>query len=129
VAEVVTVVAETWMPVSGTFRAYALEPVYWHWEDGPVVWSKGHHDPQLFLHDAIEAWRDDDDSTLTIYDGTGWEDCEGPVWPPAWLRSVERVEHEWWANRQNAWGEGYSYYVEPGPCWRRGAYPVTVVQP
>lgn len=122
--------AETWMPVTGTFRTYPLAPVLWHWEDGPLIWTKGHHDPLAFLAAAIQEWAEESDDSLTIYGGGGWEQAEGPLWPPRRLRDVSAVRQEWWANRMHAMlvDEGYSYFVEPGPCWRRGAYPVTVVE-
>lgn len=128
-----TVTTETWMPVSGAFKAYPLDPVCWVWEIESLIWSKGHHDPATFLVAAAHEWAADNDSSMVL-----WEDnpghsilhaLEGPVWPPARLRDPGAVRHEWWANRMNAQvlADGYSYSVETGGPARPGAYPVTVV--
>lgn len=118
------------MPVSNTFKAYPLLPTLWHTEDGPIIWTKGHHDPATFLAAAVLEWAQEDDDSLNIYEGGGWERAEGPVWPPRHLRATPYVDHEWWATRMSPWLEemGARYFVEPVPCWRRGAYPVTKVE-
>jgi hypothetical protein len=97
------------MPVSGTFRWYDLEirrldsPDFWQ------LYSKGHHDPDLFLIAARE--------TATVrYEC----DMEGRVFTP---------RHEWWATRVypdlDEWG--VRYFVNPVEAHERGAYPVTVI--
>lgn len=118
------------MPVSGTFRTYPLSATYWQWEDGPVIWSKGHHDPARFLAAAALAWAEENDESLEVYESGGWIRVEGPVWPPPHLRDPGRVRHEWWANRMHpdVLDAGYAFMVEPGPATRRGAYPVTVIE-
>lgn len=125
------VTTETWMPVSGRFKVYPLDVVYWSWEMGPVLHSKGHHDAEAFLAAAVESWADYDGDamTLSIDVAPWWAQLEGPLWPPAFLRDPSNVRQEWWANRMNAQvlAEGYAYCCEPGGPARPGAYPVTVV--
>lgn len=120
---------ETWMPVSGTFKTYPLQVEILHWEDGPVVYSKGHHERRTFLQAAVEEWAQEEDLGLTLYENNEFYRLEGPIEAPLRLRSIEYIQHDWWATR--VWGglehDGYKYYVNPVSSIERGAYPVTVV--
>jgi hypothetical protein len=110
--------AETWMPVSDTFRSYPISIIVWHWEDSTVLWTKGHnHDHDAFMAAAQVAYQADIE--------------DGPFGPDDYYElTPHTILEEWWANRQEAWikGEGYTFSVDRAAVGKRGAYPVTVIE-
>ncbi len=108
-------VSETWMPVSGTFRRYALEIRRMESIDSAQLYSKGHHDPVDFAEAAREWWE---------------KDWGGGETAPDRIR-FDNVRTEWWATRCMDWATmddyGVSHWVNPVQPHERGAYPVTVI--
>ncbi len=113
-----SVTCETWMPVSSKFKTYPLDVEVRDW-DGPVYWSKGHHDRAEFVGAVLllyeEEYGDDPDRMEFVNRRIL---CARPRW-------------EWWAVRQRGDGEEPPgrgmYWYEWVNSWARGAFPVTVI--